>query len=102
MKRRILLAVCALAACAGPTDHAVVAVQSVGEDGRTLTLTIGSCGANPSIKVKESADRVVLRARGGKSRNDCADGVVVTLGEPLSDRVVIDDLSDRPVRMRAA
>jgi hypothetical protein len=104
MNRRawpLAFALCAVVACAGPTDHAVAAVQSVSDDGRILTLTINSCGTNATINVVESADRVVLRARGGKSHNDCADGAVVTLREPLGDRVVIDATTDRPVRMPA-
>ena len=101
MKRLVVVAVlCALAACAGPTDYGV-SVDAVSADGRTLTLTISSCGANARVTVDEKPDRVILRARGGRSRNDCAEGAVVTLREPLGDREVIDFRSGLPLQLPA-
>lgn len=96
--RIVVLASYALSACAGPDDLSISEVTSVSADGRTLRLTINSCHGNPTVMVDESADRVILHARGGATADDCADLATVTLREPLGDRIVIDATSQRQVR----
>ncbi len=64
---------------------------SLGEDGRTLELGVGSCNAQHTVEVQESADevRVTVTASGGDG-NDCMDGVTVVLRDTLGDRTLVD------------
>lgn len=89
-----------LVACGGGTRNAaVVELMFISADGRTLTVGIDSCNAEPVLTVVEQqADRVVLTAESEQTAGgDCADGGVVTLREPLGDRRLVDDLTGRDV-----
>jgi hypothetical protein len=83
----IALSAAALSACAGAKDRPIISFELVAQ--RTLRVSVSSCSGNPTVDVDESATTVVLRARGGDSGDDCADGAIVTLREPLGERVVM-------------
>jgi hypothetical protein len=67
---------------------------SITADGRTLELIVGSCNADLSVEVDESASRVTVTvtARNDTS-DDCQDGVTVHLRRPLDERSLIDGVT---------
>jgi hypothetical protein len=83
-----------LAATAGcGEDRRQVAIFDVSPDGPTrLVLSVESCNASPRAHVDEHDDRVVVTvtADDRDDMDDCADGVVVELDEPLGDRELVD------------
>jgi len=64
---------------------------SVEADGRKLVLTVGSCHADLSAEVDESASRVIVSviARNG-TNDDCADLIIVHLDQPLGARRLLE------------
>ncbi|MGL5826953.1 MAG: hypothetical protein ACRCYU_19395 [Nocardioides sp.] len=56
---------------------------------------VNTCNMNPRVEADESASEVRLAVSVKKvdteAGNDCADGVVVTLSQPLGQRTVVDD-----------
>lgn len=87
---------------------AVRAVRTLGEpvptallDGRVLAdgrlaVTVGSCNKSPTGEVSEDDAMVTITAFApppGPDRDDCADGLVFRLDEPLGDRLVVDGAS---------
>jgi hypothetical protein len=77
-----------LSACSANTDILEASTQG---DERTLNLIVDTCNADLTTKVEESRSRVVVtvKARNDTS-DDCLDGVVVHLDQPLGDRRLLD------------
>jgi hypothetical protein len=77
-----------LSACSANTDILEASTQG---DERTLNLIVDSCNADLTTEVEESRSRVVVtvKARNDTS-DDCLDGVVVHLDQPLGDRRLLD------------
>jgi outer membrane murein-binding lipoprotein Lpp len=77
-----------LSACSANADILEASTQG---DERTLNLIVDTCNADLTIEVEESRSRVVVtvKARNDTS-DDCLDGVVVHLDQPLGDRRLLD------------
>jgi hypothetical protein len=77
-----------LSACSANADILEASTQG---DERTLNLIVDTCNADLTTEVEESRSRVVvtLKARNDTS-DDCLDGVVVHLDQPLGDRRLLD------------
>jgi hypothetical protein len=77
-----------LSACSANASILEASTQS---GDRTLNLIVDTCNADLTTKVEESRSRVVITV---KARNDtgddCLDGVVVHLDQPLGDRRLLD------------
>jgi hypothetical protein len=73
-------------------DAAITSLLVIGTDGRSLTVSLDSCHARPTVEiVEQSATRVVLAATVEReSGDDCADVATVTSDSPLGDRRVVD------------
>jgi hypothetical protein len=86
---------CALVAtvgCALVAERVPITGASLGADGRTLELEVGSCNAEHALEVDETAAdevRITVTARGDDG-NDCMDGVRVVLEEELNGRTIVD------------
>jgi hypothetical protein len=68
--------------------------------GRELVTTIDACGGSVNrVDVREEEDAVYLSATTDAPTrgNDCTEGVIVSLDEPLGGRAVIDALDQRTV-----
>jgi hypothetical protein len=60
-------------------------------DASAVVLTVASCNANLSFRVRESEEAVAaLVWKRYDTMDDCADGLRIPLESPLGDRVVID------------
>lgn len=72
--------------------------ELVGDD---LSFAVDSCNQNPTAEVDEDDTTVTITAyappRGG---DDCADGLVVHLEQPLGDRMVFDGATGMTVTVR--
>jgi hypothetical protein len=58
-----------------------------------LGVSINSCNKHPTTEVVESPETVTITAYApppGINGEDCADGVLVTLDQPLGDRLLVD------------
>lgn len=99
---------------------ACVILASTGCDGRSrsvfavygdpastrLELNVASCNENPTAEVVESDTEVRVQVTSGRwvgrNTDDCADGVVVTLSEPLGTRTVVDQSTGQAVEVSPA
>lgn len=71
-----------------------------------LRVGVASCNADPEVVLfRETDDDVLIKVvsskwpfRGGA--DDCQDGVIVQLQQPLGDRVVVDKHTGQPVNVR--
>ena len=71
-----------------------------------LRVGVASCNADPEVVLfRETDDDVQIKVvsskwpfRGGA--DDCQDGVIVQLQQPLGDRVVVDKHTGQPVNVR--
>ncbi len=59
-----------------------------------LEMSVNTCNQNPTLLIEESATKIIVAVEAdeveGSARNDCLDGAVATLAQPLGDREVID------------
>lgn len=78
--------------------QAEIMEASARADGRTLSLAVGTCNADLTVKTEESATQVTVTvtARDDTS-DDCLDGVVVHLDRPLGDRRLVDGATGEAV-----
>ncbi|MDQ3526642.1 MAG: hypothetical protein M3424_01890 [Actinomycetota bacterium] len=97
-KRYILPILCALSAVgllSGCQVSAPVFEVWSGTDERELQVGVDTCNREPEVTALETATEVRLSVRVNRSfaltKNDCLDGAMVTLKEPLGDRQVVDD-----------
>jgi len=71
-----------------------------------LELNVASCNENPTAEVLESNTEGRVQVTSGRwfgrNTDDCADGVVVTLSEPLGTRTVVDQSTEQTVEVRPA
>ena len=71
-----------------------------------LELNVASCNENPTAEVLESNTEVRVQVTSGRwfgrNTDDCADGVVVTLSEPLGTRTVVDRSTGQTVEVSPA
>lgn len=71
-----------------------------------MELGVDSCDESPTAKVDESGTEVRVRVTSGRwlgrNADDCADGVVVTLKQPLGDRRVVDQSTGNVVEVLPA
>ena len=86
-------------------SRSVVAVY--GDPASTrLELNVASCNENPTAEVLESNTEVRVQVTSGRwfgrNTDDCADGVVVTLSEPLGTRTVVDQSTGQAVEVSPA
>jgi hypothetical protein len=95
------LAAVVLSACSTTGAHIVEA--SATADGRTLNLIVGSCNADLTAEVEESPSQVTVTvtARDDTS-DDCLDGLIVHLDQPLTDRQLLDGVTGDAVSVRHA
>ncbi len=74
----------------------------VSPDQLTLFLGVNSCNGDPTAIVDQGTDAIRVSVEsfipGGDEFDACADGISVVLEEPLGDRVVIDGVTDKPLR----
>jgi hypothetical protein len=82
-----------LAGCSSP-----VTIQGVtaSGDGTVLTLSLSSCNADLAVNFSEDEDAlmILVQERGSLialGGDDCSDLDTIVLGEPLGDRIVIDE-----------
>jgi len=82
-----------LAGCSSP-----VTIQGVtaSGDGTVLTLSLSSCNADLAVNYSEDEDAlmILVQERGSLvalGGDDCNDLDTIVLGEPLGDRIVIDE-----------
>ena len=70
-------------------------------DERTLNLIVGTCNADLTTEVDESRSQVVVTvtARNDTS-DDCLDGVIVHLDQPLGDRQLLDGVTGSRVPVK--
>lgn len=87
-------------------DVRVRSLLFISTDGRSLTVALDSCDAEPVLEiVEEGPERVVLAATADRrDAGDCADIGLIRLHDPLWDRALIDgstgqDLSRDGVRV---
>ena len=68
-----------------------------------LEVSVNTCNRNPSVDAEETNEEVRLTATAdepsGDDREDCLDGVDLTLKTPLGDRIVVDDSTDEQVEV---
>lgn len=82
-----------LAACSDGRREASISDAQVGDDDRTLILSVGACNADDNrAEVVESEREIVVTVTtdDGVGGDDCADGVTVTLTRPLAGRQIVD------------
>ncbi|MDW3180299.1 MAG: hypothetical protein R8J94_23210 [Acidimicrobiia bacterium] len=64
-----------------------------------FSVGVASCNGDPTFTKTESATEIRIAATSwlpdGDSREDCLDGILVQLAEPLGDRAIVDELSGR-------
>ncbi len=70
----------------------------------TLELEVGSCNGNPSVfELHQDDESIRLRVEAYstplKGGDDCRDSVKVYLKDPLGDRVIIDDHTNRAITL---
>lgn len=82
-------------------ERRAATVLEVTPDGTTLGVVVSACHARGlKIDVEETATEVRLSAsHEGSSRDDCTDGQMVRLAEPLADRRVVDGSTGQEVRI---
>jgi hypothetical protein len=88
----------------GVLHHPGTRRGGIGEgDGRTLKLIVGSCNADLTAEVEESPSQVTVTvtARDDTS-DDCLDGLIVHLDQPLGDRQLLDGVTRDVVSVRHA
>lgn len=97
----VALAAVVFSACSTTQAHIVEA--SARADGRTLKLIVGSCNADLTAEVEESPSpvTVTVTARDDTS-DDCLDGLIVHLDQPLADRQLLDGVTGDVVSVRHA
>jgi hypothetical protein len=85
----------------GCSASAHILEASIQGDGRTLNLIVGTCNADLTTEVDESRSQVVVTvtARNDTS-DDCLDGVVVHLDQPLGDRQLLDGVTGSRVPVK--
>ncbi len=78
----------------------------VSSDGLTLFVGVNSCNGEPSATVSQGADAIRISVEsyipGGDDQDGCADEVIVSLDEPLGERVIVDEVAGtelRPLRV---
>lgn len=88
----------------GAADPRIIEVY--GEPSSYLVeAAVNTCNQHPRLFVEESVDQVVVTLIVNDldlNRGDCSDGAVVTLGEPLGERVVIDGATGEPLNVLPA
>lgn len=101
--RAAVLVVVLLSACTEKVTSARedIPFRSVDSVGSTLRADVPTCGGHPAATVVESASEVRLHVVStvthGGSQMACADAVTVTLKQPLGDRRVVDDVTQKEV-----
>ncbi|MEN8235196.1 MAG: hypothetical protein ABFR89_09775 [Actinomycetota bacterium] len=98
MMRRYGAAAVVVALLLSGCGSADVSIRSaeVSDDDTRLGLALNSCNADLRVGVAEQDDQVVILASDEQaplirlSGNDCLDGYVVQLSDPLGDREVVD------------
>lgn len=74
----------------------------VSPDQLTLFLGVDSCNGGPTAVVDQGPDVIRVSVEsfipGGDESEACADAITVVLDEPLSDRLVVDGVTDRELR----
>ena len=98
---------CVLLAPAGCDGRSRSVFAAYGDPASTrLELNVASCNENPTADVAESDTEVRVQVtsgrRLGRNAGDCADGVVVTLNEPLGTRTVVDQSTGQTVEVSPA
>lgn len=94
----LLVTACGLGASATISDAVVI-------DPLALEVTVDACEVDVAITVVETPEEVILRARVSdrplpwEGRHACAESRLVTLGDPLGGRPVIDATTGDPVRV---
>ena len=88
--------------CGGGRQPASLAEVRLGDDARTLIVSVNSCQGSPSASVAEEPDRVVITAEANlDSDRTCLDGLTIELGEILGQRDVIDGVSGQSMSVTA-
>jgi hypothetical protein len=85
-----------------PTSTRGVRTLWEADGAQSVSLALGSCHADiDEIELDEARDeiRVTVWVRGGTSE-DCADGTIVDLAQPVGDRRVVDGSSGEVVARR--
>ncbi len=91
-----------VAACGLLADKAVIDGAWVSDDGMRLELIVLTCGARHDPEVAATADevRITVWYSNESVGDSCADGVTITLEDPLGDRIVIDSATGDVVAVK--
>jgi hypothetical protein len=76
-----------------------VTIQFASVDGRALVLSLNACNLRDYERdVDETSSSVTITVTAvGKNGDDCADGAIVPLAEPLGERELIDGSNGEPI-----
>ena len=97
----VALAAVVLSACSTTGAHIVEA--SAREEAVRLNLTVGSCNGDLTTEVEESPSQVTVTVTARDDTNDdCLDGLIVHLNQPLGDRQLLDGVTGDVVSVRHA
>ena len=107
MGRAIALVACAFLCLMGCDSRSRSVFVAYGDAASTrLELNVASCDENPTADVEESETEVRVEVTSGRllgrNADDCADGIVVILKEPLGTRSVIDQSTGKVVEVLPA
>ena len=77
--------------------------QAKDRESTSFGVPVASCNGNPTFEVFENPDTITVIAESwipeGDGRNDCLDGVSVSLEAPIGDRQIVDGFSRRTVAL---
>jgi hypothetical protein len=97
------LACAAVVLVACSTTRAHIMEASLGRHSRVLRLVVGSCNADLSAQIEESPSRVTVTVTArNNTGDDCADGLVVHLDQPLGERQLLDEVTGEVVPVQPA
>lgn len=98
-----VLAVCGCGPSVERVPVPVVEVRADGPGDTSLEINVGSCNKNPKVtSVSEDDTQILVEIEAdqmqGNVDNECLDGVVVELTQPIGDRVVMDSFTEQGIR----
>jgi hypothetical protein len=99
----VLVAGCDAPWAKDPDSTTTAAILTVSGDSQSTRLEVGvnTCNKKPRVEAQESSNEVRLVVTVKKVDEDagidCAEGVVVTLSQPLGERTVIEDATNDAV-----
>lgn len=101
MSRLTAAAVAVVVAVSACSSGADVYAAARSPSGMTIRLDVRTCNADLSVEVEETPDRVTVSVTALNDTNDdCSDGLVFNLSEPLGERPLVDASDGRVIEVR--